>query len=481
MSNDYDDFNASAVGYGVGRLDEADAMIREVNQSDWDIVGAVEVTSSDYYIKFGITQPEDPNADLDLYIFYFPTYEDLMNFTNYTLYDEQVGPTSDEVFEKFMPEPGYYFIAVYGYDTVNYNPIQYVFYYQILGDNGNISVDSTPFTFTEGTSKTIKATVELNNYGTYLGVMGLVDSDTGEALTYAPMIFQVGSPEMFVAVYSEATLGKQSVLKIKLLDLATMQLINAPAKVIVNGREYYTDNGEVDVYFVPLKFEETFNIYVISDYYMDYSGTFTVKVNELAGNEVYDATHIKPYIATGLGSVTKINVSDSGTMIGITAEGPSGTIGYLLVTLPGDTQYVKVAGDHVLEYYILEGQNAVYTIVKVRYASPVTVTIEYKTARYIVSTWNYVWYMLYWRYDQKFDPLYQKAVELGVDNETLQEAMRYKELADEYYAEAKKYMNPYRENLAVAALPYVRKAYLNIFKAYTLLEEAVNEIEGSEG
>lgn len=481
VSNDYDDFNASAVGYGVGRLDEADAMIREVNQSDWDIVGAVEVTSSDYYIKFGITQPEDPNADLDLYIFYFPTYEDLMNFTNYTLYDEQVGPTSDEVFEKFMPEPGYYFIAVYGYDTVNYNPIQYVFYYQILGDNGNISVDSTPFTFTEGTSKTIKATVELNNYGTYLGVMGLVDSDTGEALTYAPMIFQVGSPEMFVAVYSEATLGKQSVLKIKLLDLATMQLINAPAKVIVNGREYYTDNGEVDVYFVPLKFEETFNIYVISDYYMDYSGTFTVKVNELAGNEVYDATHIKPYIATGLGSVTKINVSDSGTMIGITAEGPSGTIGYLLVTLPGDTQYVKVAGDHVLEYYILEGQNAVYTIVKVRYASPVTVTIEYKTARYIVSTWNYVWYMLYWRYDQKFDPLYQKAVELGVDNETLQEAMRYKELADEYYAEAKKYMNPYRENLAVAALPYVRKAYLNIFKAYTLLEEAVNEIEGSEG
>ncbi|NJE00097.1 pyrolysin (pls) [Thermococcus sp. LS1] len=479
VENNYMTLNASVVGYGVGRLDEAYAMIREVNQSDWDIIGAVGITSSDYYIKFGITQPEDPNADLDLYVFYFPTYEDLVNFTNYTLYWEQIGPTSDEVFERFMPEPGYYLIAVYGYDTVGYNPIQYVFYYQILGDNGNVSVDSTPFTFTDGTSKTIKATVELNNYGTYLGVMGLVDSDTGEALTYAPMIFQVGSPEMFVAVYSEATLGKQSVLKIKLLDLATMQLINAPAKVIVNGREYYTDNGEVDVYFVPLKFEETFNIHVISDYYMDYSGTFTVKVKELAGSEVYYATQIEPYIATGLGSVTK--VSDSGTMIEITAEGSSGTTGYLLVTLPVDTQYVKVSGDHVLSYYTLEGTNAVYVITKVQYASPVTVTIEYRTARYIISTWNYVWYMLYWRYDQKFGPLYQKAVELGVDNETLQEALYYKELADEYYEEGKKYMNPYRENLAVAALPYVRKAYLNILKAYRILEEAVNEIEGSEG
>ncbi|WP_297092762.1 S8 family serine peptidase [Thermococcus sp.] len=482
VKNNYMPFNASVIGYGLGRLDVAYAMTRNVSQDAWDFIGVFGVDPTTYFLRLGITEPEDPTADLDLYVIYYETYDQLVNdlsdgiIDNYTeVYTDQIGPTSDEVFEKFMPETGYYLVLVYGYDTVGYNPIQYTFYYQILGDNGDVMVDSTPFSFDVGTTRTIHATADVSTTGTYLGILGLVNADTGETMTYAPMLFQVGQPEMYIAVYADTTLGKQSVLKIRLLDLATMERIDAPAKVVVNGRAYYTDNGEVEVYFTPLNLEQTFNIEVFSDYYQDASKEVTVKVKELAEDKVYSATQVTPYVAVGLGAVT--NYHDTGTSIDLTVEGPTGTTGYVLVTLPLDTQYVDVNGDHVVSYYVIDGKNAKYVVLKVRYASPVTLTIEYKTSRWIVSTWNYVWFMLYWRYDQKFDPLYQKAVDLGVDNETLQEAMQYKQLADQYYAEAEKYLTPGRDNLAIAALPNIRKAYLNILKAYTILEEAVNEIE----
>ncbi|WP_237268609.1 S8 family peptidase [Thermococcus celer] len=480
VTNNYGDFNASVIGYGLGRLDVAYAMTRNVSQDEFDVIGVFPVDPTTYFIRFGITQPEDPKADLDLYVYYFPTINDLLNFENYTLYYDQIGPTSDEVFEKFMPEPGYYLVAVYGYDTVGYNPIHYTFYYQMLGDNGDVTVDSTPFSFDTGTTKTLHATAEVSDTGTYLGILGLVNADTGETMTYAPMMFQVGQPEMYVAVYPNATLGKQSVLKIRLLDLATMEKIDVPARVIINGREYYTDNGEVQVYFTPLQMEETFDIEVISDYYQDTSKEVTVKVKEPVENTVYSSTQVSPQVDVGLGTVTSYHVTD--TSINLTVDGPSGTTGYVIVTLPLDTQYVDVNSDHPISYYVLNGENAKYVVIRVTYASPVTVTIEYKTSRWIISTWNYVWYMLYLSYDRKFDKFYEKAVEAGVDNATLQKAMEYKQLAEQYYSAAEQYMMPSmgqeeRLGVAVMALPYLRNAYLNILKAYKLLEEAINAAE----
>ncbi|ASJ09997.1 pyrolysin (pls) [Thermococcus sp. P6] len=475
VTNDYGNFNASVAGYGLGRLDVAYAMTRNVSQDEFDTIGVFIVNPTTYFLRLGITEPENSSADLDLYVYYFPTLDDLMNFANYTLYYDQIGPTSDEVFEKFMPEPGYYLVAVYGYDTVGYNPIHYTFYYQLLGDNGDVSVDGTPFSFDAGTSRTINANVELSDSGTYLGILGLLNADTGEAMTYAPMIFQVGMPEMYVAVYPEATLGEQSKLTIRLLDLSTMERIGLPAKVLVNGKEYYTDNGEVEVYFTPLELEETFQIAVFSDYYQDASKEVTVSVKEPVQSAVYSSTQLPPYVALGLGTVT--DYTDTGKEITLTVEGPSGTTGYVLVTLPADTQYAEINSDHVVSYYLLTGQNAKYAVVEVKYASPVTLTVEYKTSRWIVSTYNYVWYMLYWMYDIKFDKLYQKALELGVDNETLQEAMAYKQLADTYYEKAKKFMVPEAESMGIGALPNLRMAYMNIIRAYSLLNKAIEEIE----
>ncbi len=226
--------------------------------------------------------------------------------------------------------------------------------------------------------------------------------------------------------------------------------------------------------------EETFDIEVISDYYQDTSKEVTVKVKEPVENTVYSSTQVSPQVDVGLGTVTSYHVTD--TSINLTVDGPSGTTGYVIVTLPLDTQYVDVNSDHPISYYVLNGENAKYVVIRVTYASPVTVTIEYKTSRWIISTWNYVWYMLYLSYDRKFDKFYEKAVEAGVDNATLQKAMEYKQLAEQYYSAAEQYMMPSmgqeeRLGVAVMALPYLRNAYLNILKAYKLLEEAINAAE----
>ena len=108
-----------------------------------------------------------------------------------------------------------------------------------------------------------------------------------------------------------------------------------------------------------------------------------------------------------------------------------------------------------------------------------TINITYKTSRWIFNTWSYILNMLYQGYNQKFDQLYQKAVELGVDNETLQTAMHYKKLADQYYRRAAKYMTSGGRNFSVIAFISVRKAYINIRRAYNILEKAVSELEES--
>ncbi|RLF01897.1 MAG: pyrolysin (pls), partial [Thermoprotei archaeon] len=333
--------------------------------------------------------------------------------------------------------------------------------------------------FLSNSKITIPIQVNASEPGTYFGALYAMDND-GEVLAVVPLFAEIGTPELETVLFGQPILGEPSIMTLRILDKATMTPIQREATVYINGQQYIAHDGELQFYIAPLQKEYTFNIRVVSEGYQDYSKTFVVNVNEPATNRLYSPTQIPPKIVSGVGRVTDY-VADS-TTLSITVDGPSGETGYVMVSLPVDTQIIKLqSNSHILSYYTLEYQNGIYLFVKVKYASPVTITVEYKTARWIVSTWNYVWYMLYWRYDQKFDPLYQKAVELGVDNETLQEAMKYKELADQYYAEAEKYLTPGRDNLAIAALPHIRKAYINIRKAYSILEEAINEIEGSEG
>ena len=488
--NTMSDVNVSSFGYGLGNLENANAYQLQINQDEWQIVDIINATLGQklYYFNIGITAPENNSADLDLYVLYYTTWDTLWSdLSNGTLglhaakiYTSQIGPTAYESFNRFMPAPGYYMALVNGY----YVPIanmSYIYYRQILKDNGQVATDTTPFILSSGESTHVNYKVSVTGNGTYLGVVGLKDAVSGMALTYAPMILQVGKPQMYVALMGTPTLGKPSLMTLKILDKATMMPIEGEATVYINGQQYIAENGEVQFYITPLQGTYTFNVDVVTPNYQDYGGTFTLNVQEPAQNRVFSPLQMAPYVAEGTGAVTTSSATD--TLLNFTVDGPSGETGYILVTLPIDTQIINVhPNSHILGYYTLKYPNAVYLIIEVRYASPVNIGIEYKTSRWIVSTWNFVWYMLYWRHDQRFNDRYQEAVKLGVNNTTLQEAMKYKQTADNYFEQAKKYMtNPQRQQLSIMALPYVRKAYLNILKAYNILEAAVEEAQQTKG
>ncbi|MCO6040343.1 Ig-like domain-containing protein, partial [Thermococcus alcaliphilus] len=78
----------------------------------------------------------------------------------------------------------------------------------------------------------------------------------------------------------------------------------------------------------------------------------------------------------------------------------------------------------------------------------------------------------------KFDQLYATAVDMGVDNETLSQAMNYIETADKYYEEGMKIGHPLQKFSPKQLRPF-RLAYVNLSKAIKLLEKAINELEKS--
>ncbi|NJF24160.1 S8 family serine peptidase [Thermococcus sp. Bubb.Bath] len=279
-NNNYGTFHAQLSGMGMGRLDSTHVMIRNVNQDAWDVIRVIPVSNDDYYLRVGITQPEDPSADLDLYVFYFPTYEDLMNFTNYTVYTNQIGPTSYESFEKFMPAPGYYLIAVYGYYTAGYNPIHYLFYYQLLGGNsGDITV--TPDLIVPNNDiRAAYVGIKIPANGTYLGAIKVKDATTGEVIGCYPIIVQVGLPKMGLTAYAEEpiSIGQSTKIKIIAYDPQTMTSITkGTTEFIINGKSYYTDNGVLEFSYTPKSFGDRLIVKAINPDYQDAAAVFTIQ------------------------------------------------------------------------------------------------------------------------------------------------------------------------------------------------------------
>ena len=252
INNNYGDVKVNVTGLGVNRLDVVEAMQRSVGQDEWDVVGIIPVTVKDYYLKVGITDPEDQNADLDLYVLYFETYESLQKFINGTgqpdaKYTDQIGPTAYEEFEKFMPEPGYYLIAVYGYDTAGYDPIHYLFYYQLLSDNGDVKASPSSMTVSNNYEEPLAIEVNASNEGVYLGVVKVVDAKTGELIDYSPVVIDVGVPKVAIVPYvsGELKVDNNVNITVELRDPKTGAPVTLGAKVFVNGKYYYTTLGAI--------------------------------------------------------------------------------------------------------------------------------------------------------------------------------------------------------------------------------------------
>lgn len=469
--NSYADLNVSVFSMlGPANL-TPNIYIENVSQGELKYIGTIYVDENTYYIKVGITQPEVPEADLDLYIDYYDE-----NGTYITTFYEIIGGTSEEKFEKLFPDKGYYDIWVFGYDTAGLNPIHFIYYEQILNDNGDVSVNTTPFEFKSGDTKTITANVNLSEEGTYLGVLGIRDSESGATLTYAPMILQVGQPEMYVALMGTAIIGEPSTLTLKILDMATLEPIQGEAKVVINNQVYYAVDGELKFTHTAMSLNDViFNVKVISDEYKDFEGQFKVPVKE-PFTKFATENDISTAVLSGPGEITSFQTVHG--KVSVTVSGETGTTSIIRITLPLDAYYIEVTGDHIVSYYIVKGQYAQYLFVTVRFASEVNIEVTYKTSYDIMRTMYTTWYLLYNSYSRKFDELYEKALELGADNETLKEALMYKELAEENYnIIMEKYGVPLQPRLQ--GIPYIRRAYLNIKLAYEVLKEIVEDLKSS--
>ncbi len=220
-------------------------------------------------------------------------------------------------------------------------------------------------------------------------------------------------------------------------------------------------------YYTPLNFKEALNIRVVNPDYNDYAGEFTIKARDLAAGKVSSADQVKPIIAKGHATVVECNVSD--TELTVEVNGSHGETATLVFTLPSDTQNIDVQGSHVVSWYVEKGSNAVYVIVTVKFASSATVTIEYQTVRWIVNTWNYIFYMKYLGKAHLFDKLYKEALAANVSNETIQEALKYRDKAVSLYEKVS--LRGVFSNSK--SFIYLRQAYLDMDRACKILEKAL--------
>ncbi len=465
--NELGTVNVTPFGYGLGSLDRLYGYIETINQDDWQVVDFINATLGQklYYFRMGITAPQDDNADLDLYVVYFAN-DTVLNSYAPLLYDpdsafllilygyyglipgvkvylDQIGPTSYESFDSFMPEQGgYYFAVVNGYDVPMDN-MTYVYYHQILADNGQITTSEGPFTFQSGASKAISYNLNVTSEGTYLGgVLGLADSETGVPLTYAPLTVQVGMPELEVVAGGDLVLGEPSLITIKILDKATLEPVKGgETKVIVNGKEYYAVDGELRFVYTPASLDDiSLNVKIISDEYKDFEGVFKLKVSEPFEKPVTKVeVNLVDQEAGANATIMEEKIESS--KVTLVVNGTENTTATIMIVLPPKATVESVTtepADHLIDWWVETGKKATYLFVKIKFASPVTVHVEYRTPREGISLTllNFLGYRWYNMYHEKFNETYQKALELGVDNETLQKALELHKEAEKYYNEA---------------------------------------------
>jgi len=79
------------------------------------------------------------------------------------------------------------------------------------------------------------------------------------------------------------------------------------------------------------------------------------------------------------------------------------------------------------------------------------------------------WEEAYFMYLDMFEAAYNQATELGIDNETLKLALEYKQIAQEYYLQAKEI------GYTPKAVPYMRHAVVRMRKGYEVLEQAIRQ------
>lgn len=104
-----------------------------------------------------------------------------------------------------------------------------------------------------------------------------------------------------------------------------------------------------------------------------------------------------------------------------------------------------------------------------------TATGENSNSR--IGSLQYFYYLRYNEGIEKFDELYNKSIELGVSEETLEMVLEYKEMAEKEYELAWKFGHPLKGH--IQTFVHMRRAYLYLMEAIEILEKATAEFESS--
>ncbi|NJE49027.1 S8 family serine peptidase [Thermococcus sp. 9N3] len=327
--------------------------------------------------------------------------------------------------------------------------------------------------------------VNTSSSGTYIGALYATGSD-GALLSVVPVFVQVGMPTMFAVLYGKAELGKPSNLKLVLFDAKTLKPISGAATVYINGNEYLAVDGVVDFTMIPTSSEEELNVKVVSPNYQDLQTTLTLHVSEPVTKPVYSYDEVNATVA--LGQAVIVNITRKPGEVDVIADGPHGTNATITVILPEDAYNVRVTGADVLGWHVVKGKNAVYVVVTVVFNSPAEFTVTYlettptSTGTTIIPfmSLNYLYYHYIQTKNVTFQELYQKALQEGVNETLLQQAMVYYNQSMAEYKTAEDIAGGFiLGNLGDFRLfIHLRKSYADLKKAIRLLQEAL-EAQGS--
>ncbi|QDA30901.1 pyrolysin [Thermococcus indicus] len=518
IKNIYALINASIVAIGLGTYS---ASIESVADGEYFIKG-IEVPEGVRQLKIKIGNPSVKNADLDLYL-YNSKGKEVVDPDTY------VGPTANEEIVVDYPASGNYSIVVEGFDVKdeNGNPTTTTFdlVVQMVVDNGNIKLDKSSVILGIGESANVTANITIPkdmSAGVYSGLIEVLDLniyrdvydywfstsiDSGYSeseadeiaseiahqeavLTTVPITLIVDKATMAVGIDSTtAVLSEPKEFKLTVKNAVNGEPV-PNATVEIEGVKYTTnENGTVKFNYTATSFEDTIDVTVTADNFVTYEGSFKLTVSEPETKPV-----TKPSAAVASeepGANVQFDPEEDMTVKGnevtLTVNGSTGKTATIMVKLPKGAQIREVSAEpegHLVDWWTEDGEKATYLFVKVRFASPVTVSVKYSVpTRSSIPTLNFIGYRYYNMYLEQFNELYQKALELGVDNETLQQALSHNETAAEYYRTAEEIAggNMLLNLGDIKLLLPLRQAYLHEMKAVKILQKAIEELEGSEG
>lgn len=188
----------------------------------------------------------------------------------------------------------------------------------------------------------------------------------------------------------------------------------------------------------------------------------------------------------GFGEITQVKAIEKQEVKAI-IEGENGAMVTIFVDVPKDRPgyFLRISGGREISRTLVDLPETRALKIQVQITSTTNrtqISVLYPlTGQERIIKLNYFYYISYRMQVFKFNKLYEKALELGVSNETLQQALGLNQTAAEYYNKAIEISNfripPYLGDIRL--IVPLREAYLNIRNAIKTLEKAIEEIESS--